>query len=135
MDTLRVVYQGIHSKPSATAESLATDYATRSVLRISWPPIHSTSIVLISASECRTDNFERFIGDAAITVQNIAPQEGFVDFWIYVNFEKPVDVAVDLVALDPPNQMVVVDRDFQNQKVYQVEAVASVKPKPKRKSG
>jgi hypothetical protein len=90
---------------------------------------------LISASECRTDNFERFIGDAAITVQNIAPQEGFVDFWIYVNFEKPVDVAVDLVVLDPPNQMVVVDRDFQNQKVYQVEAVASVKPKPKRKSG
>jgi hypothetical protein len=133
MDTLRVIYQGINSKGSGV---LGSDYADLSGgLRITWPPIHSTSIVLISASQCRTDNFERFIGDAPITVQNIAPQEGFVDFWIYVNFEKPVDVAVDLVVLDPPSQMVVVDPDFQNQKVYQVEAVASVKPKPKRKSG
>jgi hypothetical protein len=75
MNTLRVIYQGIHSKPSATAESLATDYATRTVLRISWPPIHSTSIVLISASECHPDPdndqrispiFARSIGDAAI---------------------------------------------------------------------
>ncbi len=143
MDTLRVIYQGIYSKPSSG--TLATDYVSVTVLRIIWPPIHSTSIVLISASECQTDNvqrftpiFERFIGDAAITVRNIAPQEGFVDFWIYVDWESPLDVAVDLVVLDPPNQMVVVDSD-QNQEVFQVnvspqnKATASVKPNTKRK--
>jgi hypothetical protein len=126
MDTLRVIYQGIHSKPSGGL--LASDYVNWTVLRISWPPIHSTSIVLISASECSTDNiqrftpiFERFVGDAAITVRNIAPQEGLVDFWIYVDWENPLDVAVDLVVLDPPNLMVVVDSDLQNQEVFQVD--------------
>jgi hypothetical protein len=126
MDTLRVIYQGIHSKPSSGP--LASDYVNWTVLRVSWPPIHSTSIVLISASECRTDNiprftpiFERSVGDAAITVRNIAPQEGLVDFWIYVDWENPLDVAVDLVVLDPPNLMVVVDSDLQNQEVYQVD--------------
>jgi hypothetical protein len=63
-----------------------------------------------------------------------------VDFWIYVDWEKPLDVAVDLVVLDPPNLMVVVDSDLQNQQVFQVDvrpknkqAKASVKPKSKRK--
>ncbi len=106
MDTLRVIYQGIQSNTSG--ELLASDYINWTILRINWPPIHSTSIVLISASQCRTDAiqrftpiFERFIGDAAITVRNIAPQDGFVDFWIYVDWDKPLDVAVDLVVLDP----------------------------------
>ena len=145
MDTLRVVYRGIYSNPSG--DFLATDYVNWTVLRVTWPPIHSTSVVLISASECRADDvqrftpvFERFVGDAAITVRNISPQEGFVDFWIYVDWEKPLDVAVDLVVLDPPNLMVVVDSDLQNQQVFQVDvrpknkqAKASVKPKSKRK--
>jgi hypothetical protein len=88
MDTLRVVYRGIHSKTSG--DFLSTDYVNWTVLRITWPPIHSNSIVLISASECRTDDvqrftpsIERYVGDAPITVRNISPQEGFVDFWIY----------------------------------------------------
>jgi hypothetical protein len=145
MDTLRVIYRGIYSNPSG--DFLATDYVNWTVLRVTWPPIHSTSVVLISASECRTDNvqrftpvFERFVGDAAITVRNISPQEGFVDFWIYVDWEKPLDVAVDLVVLDPPNLMVVVDSDLQNQQVFQVDvrpknkqAKASIKPKSKRR--
>jgi hypothetical protein len=107
MDTLRVVYRGIHSKTSG--DFLSTDYVNWTVLRITWPPIHSNSIVLISASECRTDDvqrftpfFERYVGDAAITVRNISPQDGFVDFWIYVDWEHPLNVAVDLVVLDPP---------------------------------
>jgi hypothetical protein len=58
-----------------------------------------------------------------------------------VDWEKSVDVAIDLVVLDPPSLMVVVDSDFQNQEVYQVDvspqnkrAVASVTPNTKRKS-
>jgi len=58
MDTLRVVYRGIHSKTSG--DFLSTDYVNWTVLRITWPPIHSNSIVLISASECRTDDVQRF---------------------------------------------------------------------------
>jgi hypothetical protein len=75
-----------------------------------------------------------------ITVRNVSPQEGFVDFWIYVDWEHPLNVAVDLVVLDPPNLMVVVDGDLQNHEVFQVDvspphrrAKASVKPKRKRK--
>jgi hypothetical protein len=145
MDTLRVVYRGIHSKTSG--DFLSTDYVNWTVLRVTWPPIHSNSIVLISASECRTDDvqrftpfFERYVGDAPITVRNIAPQEGFVDFWIYVDWEHPLNVAVDLVVLDTPSLMVVVDGDLQNHEVFQVDvspphrrAKASVKPKRKRK--
>ena len=130
---------------SPRAERSHTDYVSSTVFRVSRPSIHSTSIVLISASECKTDNvqrftpvFERFVGDAAITVRNIAPQEGFVDFWIDVDWESPLDVTVDLVIFDPPNQMVVVDSD-QNQEVFAVnvspqnKATASVKPSTRRK--
>jgi hypothetical protein len=83
MDTLRVIYRGIYSNPSG--DFLATDYVNWTVLRVAWPPIHSTSVVLISASECRTDNvqrftpvFERFVGDAAITVRNTPHKK---DLW------------------------------------------------------
>jgi hypothetical protein len=141
MDTLRVIYQGIHSKPSATDVNVtATDYATRTGFRIILDSIHSNSIVLISASECAPDQynaqritpvFNRWVGDAAIAVQNIAPQEGFVDFLIYVDSVNPLDVMVDVVVLDHPKNMVVVDPGLQNQNVFQVDVrpqvVASVK--------
>jgi hypothetical protein len=126
LNTLRIIYHGIRSRPSGGV--LPTDYANVTVLRATWPPIHSTSIVLISASEVRTDDvqrftpvFERFIGDAPITVRNIAPNEGYVDFWIFVDWDEPLDIAVDIVVLDPPALMVVVDRDMQNQETFQVD--------------
>jgi hypothetical protein len=127
MNTLRVIYQGINSLPPGGAFS--TTYISTTVLRVPWPVIHSSSIVLISASEVRSDDvprfipvFERFIGDAPITVRNIAPQEGFVDFWIYVEWQEPLDVAVDIVVLDPPALMVVVAPDMQSQETFQVDA-------------
>jgi len=126
MNTLRVIYHGINTNPPGDA--LSSDYATPTVLRVTWPVIKSTSIVLISASEARSDDvprftpvIERFIGDAPITVRNIAPQEGFVEFWIYVEWKDPLDVAVDIVVLDPPALMVLVDRDMQNQETFQVD--------------
>jgi hypothetical protein len=147
MYALRVIYQGIHSKSSG--DLLATDYVNWTVLRVTSDSISSNSIVLVSASQCSIDAdttrvftpvIERFVGHAPITVRNIAPQDGFVEFWIYVDWEKPVDIAVDLVVLDPPTWMVVVDSDFQNQETYQVDtrpqnkqAVASAKPSTKIK--
>ncbi len=145
MDTLRVIYQGIHSRTSG--DVLATDYVNWTILRVVLDSISSASIVLISASQCNIDTdttqvftpvIKRLVGNAPITVRNIAPQDGFVDFWIYVDWEEPLDVAVDIVVLDPPTWMVVVDSDFQNQEVYQVNTgpqskapVASVKPSTK----
>jgi len=126
MNSIRIIYRGIHSTPSGGIG--ATDYVSATVLRVTWPPIHSNSIVLISASECQSDDvqrftpsFARFVGDASITVRNISPQEGFVDFWIYVDWEEPLPVMVDIVVLDPPEFMVVVDSDFQNQEIFQVD--------------
>jgi len=54
-------------------------------------------------------------------VRNIAPQEGFVEFWIYVEWKDPLDVAVDIVVLDPPALMVLVDADMQNQETFQLD--------------
>jgi hypothetical protein len=126
MNTLRVVYQGINSDPPGG--TFSTGYTSPTVLRVTWPVIHSTSIVLISASEVRNDDvprftplIERFVGDAPITVRNIAPQEGFVDFWVYVDWQEPLDVSVDIVVLDPPAFMVMVDSDMQNQQTFQVD--------------
>ena len=126
MNTLRVVYHGIHTNPPGG--TLSSDYAVPTVLRVSWPVIQSTSIVLISASEARSDDIprftpviERFVGAAPITIRNIAPQDGFVDFWIDVEWADPLDVAVDIVVLDPPAFMVLVDSDMQNQETFQVD--------------
>lgn len=124
MNSIRIIYKGIHSKPSGGL--LSTDYVNWTILRVTWPPIHSSSIVLISASECFFDDdvqrftpvIDRKIGDASITVRNIAPQEGFVDFWIYVDWENPINVMVDLVVFDPPVLEVVVDGN--SQQVFQV---------------
>ena len=108
--------------------SLDTDYVSWTVLRVTWPPIQSNSIVLISASEFIPDDVPRFtpvfkhhVGSAPITVRNIAPQDGFVEFWIYVDWESDLPLAVDIVVLDPPELMVVVDSDLQNQEVFQVD--------------
>ena len=127
MNTLRVIYQGINSLPPGGAFS--TGYVSTTVFRVPWDVIHTTSIVLISASEVRSDDvprfvpvFDRFIGNAPITVRNIAPQEGFVDFWIYVEWQDPLDVAVDIVVLDPPALMVVVAPDMQSQETFEVDA-------------
>lgn len=126
MNTLRVIYHGIHTNPPGGI--LSSDYASPTIFRVTWPVIHSTSIVLISASEARSDDvprftpvIQRFIGEAPITVRNIAPQEGFVEFWIYAEWKDPLDVAVDLVVLDPPTLMVLVDSDMQNQETFQVD--------------
>jgi hypothetical protein len=126
MISIRVIYQAIHSVPSGG--TFSTDYVNQTIFRVTWPAIRSTSIVLMSASECSREDkraftpaFDRFVGDAPITVQNIASQEGFVDFRINVEWEQPIDVAVDIVVLDPPTLMVVVDPDLQDQEVFQVD--------------
>jgi hypothetical protein len=104
-NTIRILYPGIHSRSG--------DYLTPNLLTLTWPPIHSDSIVLISASEYRTLGvqngvpvIDRFIGDAEIQLSNIAPEEGIVSFIVTIDFKSPINVAVDFLILDPPNLMV-----------------------------
>lgn len=74
------------------------------------------SVVLISASEGhepgRTDDPRRFVGDAYITVHNIAPSgfgdpkggdnplEARVEFVLTVDYDKPLPIWADIVVLD-----------------------------------
>ncbi len=67
IQTIRILYPQIRGKK----------------LTLTWTPIHRDSIVLISASEYRqigvqgdTPVIDRFLGDALISISNIAPEEG-----------------------------------------------------------
>jgi hypothetical protein len=105
INTIQILYPGVHSKTG--------DYFTLSELQLVWPPIHRDSIVLISASECQTigvDNgvpvIDRYVGDAPITVCNISPREGQVNFCLNVDWGSPLTIAVDFVVFDPPQYLV-----------------------------
>jgi hypothetical protein len=94
-------------------------------LTLTWLPIHRDSIVLISASEYRqigvqgdTPVIDRFLGDAPISINNIAPEEGVVNFYITIDYKTPIDVAVDFVIIDPPANMV----DASSGAVYSLAA-------------
>ena len=74
----------------------------------SWDAIDNQSVVLVSASEgaanvnvassSREPN--RFVGEALITIHNIAPFEGGVRFVVYINWAEPLPIWVDIVLLD-----------------------------------
>ena len=79
------------------------------------PPITKKSVVLMSASEAVTTpgvfgveeqtNFN--LGDADVSVTNISPHEGGVEFILHVNWPGPLDVMVDLTVLGPREQFFV----------------------------
>jgi hypothetical protein len=83
-----------------------------------WPPINATSVVHISAAEVttwgsaqlltdgnQTQNFLYHLGDADISVSNIAPHNGGVEFILHVNWHEPLNVAVTITVEDHgPNQ-------------------------------
>lgn len=87
----------------------------RSLLHFRSPQIQPNSVVHISATEA-TDlgpqtftgqTFGAFIGDASITVQNVSPGQGVVDFVVFVDFAIPLNVVTDITILDPPAQIII----------------------------
>ncbi len=122
MNSIRIIYQGIHSKPKG-----GSDYVVDTVYRITWPAIHSNSIVLMAASEVDIEylNARRFVGNAPIMIENIAPGNGYADFRINVDWESPINVAVDVVVLDSPETMVIVSPDFQDQQTVALMSTQS----------
>jgi hypothetical protein len=115
MDTLRVHWTGLASGvPSSGLDG--TTYAADQVLVVYWPLITRSSIVLVSACECRPYDYsvpsftsripDRFIGAAPVVVKNVAPENGRVEIVIEVRSNDPLNVITDIVVLDKPEVVV-----------------------------
>jgi hypothetical protein len=77
------------------------------------------SVVHISVSEAtalnttsilvghQTQTFRPNFGTASITVQNIAVREGAVDFYVFVDHSRPLNIVADITILDPPAQVII----------------------------
>jgi hypothetical protein len=77
------------------------------------PDIKHNSVVHISISEVSesflplTDQtFTRFVGDATISVNNISPSDGRVDFVVTVDWNEPLWICIDITILEPPVQTI-----------------------------
>ncbi len=78
--------------------------------------ITPNSVIHISASEATAithpqsfsgQSFGLNFGGASITVQNVTPGNGVVDFYVFVDFHAPLNVATDITILDPPVQVII----------------------------
>ncbi len=86
----------------------------RTVENFRAPQITRDSVVHISVSEATTippqsftPNFDRFVGSANISVHNISPSNGRVDFVVTVEWDSPLNIVTDITILDPPQETVV----------------------------
>jgi hypothetical protein len=88
-------------------------------LTLNWGAVTANSVVHISVSEAKRiygmdfgiPFIQRFMGDAKIEVRNISPRAGAVDFFIYIDWEDPLDITVDITLLDLPVQVIDVDEN------------------------
>jgi hypothetical protein len=96
--TARVFYKGL---------------AGRVKVNFNWAVISWDSIVLVSVAEYNFDADEpdhspRFLGDANVAVESIAPHgppfdpNNGVTFLVRVDWPTPIDVVADITVLDGP---------------------------------
>lgn len=78
------------------------------------PQITKDSVVHISVSEATrippesfTPRFDRFVGSSNITVHNVSPSDGRVDFVVTVDWPNPLNIVTDISIFDPPVETVV----------------------------
>jgi hypothetical protein len=77
----------------------------RTTLNFNWDVIDHDSVIFISASEYNSD-WVRFIGEASITVSNIAPHgppfdpNHGVTFVVNVGWGSPLNIVTDITVLD-----------------------------------
>jgi hypothetical protein len=78
--------------------------------------ITPNSVIHISASEATAianpppifgQSFSLNFGSASISVQNVTPGNGVVDFYVVVDFHAPLNVATDITIFDPPVQVII----------------------------
>jgi hypothetical protein len=88
----------------------------RSLLHFRAGEITPKSVVHISATEATalgpplidgSQNWSAFIGAASVTVQNVSPGDGVVDFIVNVDWNSPLNITMDITILDPPRQLIV----------------------------
>ena len=86
----------------------------RCVEKLAAPNITSQSVVHISVSEATdlspgalTPIFQRFVGAANISVHNVSPNDGRVDFVVMVDWGEPLNIVTDITVMDPPVEVVV----------------------------
>jgi hypothetical protein len=84
-------------------------------MNFNWPPITQQSVVLISAAEA-TDliptiapppNFGFILGAADVSVTNVSPHQGGVEFILHVNWGSALNIVVDISVFDPAEQFFV----------------------------
>jgi hypothetical protein len=84
-----------------------------SQVTLDYPNITANSVVHISVCEYRStplaNVFERFIGDATISVANIQPRDGGVSFLLNIGWNAPLTVATDITFSDDPLEFIGVD--------------------------
>jgi len=84
--------------------ALAAAYCTYTIngtynLFCTWSRINANSHVVAAISEyANGDPADRFIGDAQMTVHNIAPYNGGVEVQVDVNWGSPLNVRLDLLV-------------------------------------
>ena len=77
----------------------------RVTLNYNWPAIDQDSVIMVTASEYSNER-ARFIGDASITVANIAPHgppydsNHGVTFVVNVDWGSPLNIVTDITLLD-----------------------------------
>ena len=75
-------------------------------------PITRQSVVHIAISEASYDPGNppaftpppvfRWLGEARMTVHNVSPHDGGVEFSYTIDWEHPLNIAVDITVFDPP---------------------------------
>jgi hypothetical protein len=93
-----------------------------SPFNFNWPPINANSVVLVTASEYdpaampdADGSARRFVGDATIRVNNIAPHgppsdpNNGVTFMLEVDFGQALKVCTDITVLDDAPQVFFVE--------------------------
>jgi hypothetical protein len=83
----------------------------RTPANFNTPSIHDNSVVLVTASEFTTlgnNPHHRFIGNANVSVSNIAPHgppfdpNNGVTFVLNVDWDSDLNILVDITVLDSP---------------------------------
>ena len=79
-----------------------------------WAPITRQSVVFISAAEAYDLGFPISpqdpgivfnLGGSDISVTNMSPRDGGVDFILYSQWNLPLNIVVDITVLDPPEEV------------------------------
>ena len=83
---------------------------------VNWDVIDALSVVHITASEAGSTfipdlsagggSYDRFVGAADISIHNVSPFPGGVEFVVYVAWDTPLHVSTDVSVFDKPEQYV-----------------------------